>query len=216
MVAGSHLAVVHEVFRDAIDDVAVLGVDADGRAVASCALQHLEELAVVQHHRPLVRHEDLEARDALADETAHIGDGVGIEPGEDHVERVIDRRLMLGLRRPLLEGVPERAARGLGRVVDDGGRASDRRGDRARGEGVGGLRAADRSVEVRVHVDASRKQVFSCDVDAILAGDRAGRGDLDDPAVFDHEVRGECALGGDDGTAGEQAAILVLFNSVSA
>ncbi len=68
-------------------------------AVARGALHGPQDLAVggVEHAR--VGHEQLEARDALADERVHLLERRVVDVGDDHVEAVVDGAVALGLCR---------------------------------------------------------------------------------------------------------------------
>ena len=72
------------------------------------------------------------------------------------------------LRHPVVERVPHRLAAVLDGEVDEAGGAAERGGDRAGLEVVGRVGAAERHVEVRVHVDAAGHHVLARGVDRAL------------------------------------------------
>ena len=78
-------------------------------------------------------------------------------------------RALLGLALPGLDRLGERALDVLEREVDEHRRAAGERGGRARVPVVGGHRAAERHVHVRVAVDEARHQPRAGDVDDLGA-----------------------------------------------
>jgi hypothetical protein len=76
------------------------------------------------------------------------------------VEAEVDDGVPLGAPHPVVQRVAHRAAAVLDREVHDARRAAERRRDRPRLEVVGGRRAAERHVEVRVDVDAAGDHVL--------------------------------------------------------
>ena len=150
--------------------------------------QRPEDARVVQHEDAGVGHEQLERRDALADERVHLLFHLIGQLGDDHVEPVVDGRLPLGLLHPRLPGVVKRLPLVLNREVDDRGGAAVRRGDRAGLEVVGRRRAAERHVEVRVHVDPAREDVLAGGIDDAIRGHRQRRPDRGDLLLLDEDV----------------------------
>ena len=94
----------------------------------------------------------------------------------DHVERVVDDRLALGALPPGVERGIEPLAEVLDGEVDERGRAAVGGGDGAGLEVVGRRRAAERHVEVRVHVDAARHHEHAGRVDDGVGRAGSGRG----------------------------------------
>ena len=107
------------------------------------------------------------------------------------MQAVVDARLALRLALPRLDGLGQRAVEVLEREVDEHRRAA---GERGRGAGVpvvGGDRAAERHVHVRVPVDEARHQLRAGDVDDLGAVARQVDADRRDRLVLDGHVGAE-------------------------
>ena len=148
-----------------VDGDAVLGVHHDHRAVARGRLHGPQDLPVVAVEDARVGHEELEAGDALGDELVHRLERVVVDAADDLVERVVDRAVAVGLGVPGGEPVLHALAGALHGEVDDRRRAAPGRRAGAGLEGVGGERAAERQLHVRVAVDAARDDVLAGGVD---------------------------------------------------
>ena len=72
-----------------VDDVAVLGVDAHQGSALLALLQRLQKRRVVDHDGALVGHEELEAGHAFVDQHGDLGERVGVEIGDGHVQPVV-------------------------------------------------------------------------------------------------------------------------------
>ena len=162
------LSLGQRLLRQHVDHAAVFGVHADRAAVLPGPQQRLEDARIVEHEHARIRHEQLERRHALADERVHLEFHLIVELGHDHVEAVVDRGFAVRLLHPRFPGVVQRLAAVLNGEVDDRGRSAVSRRDRARFEIVGRRRAAERHVEMRVHVDAAREEIFAGGVDDAL------------------------------------------------
>ena len=114
-----------------VDRPAVLGVHHDQRARIGRALHRLEDRRVVEHEHARVRHEELERSDPFADEGVHLLEDLVVDLPHDHVEAVVDVRL-LRLLVPPVEPRAQALAVVLQREVDDRRGAAERRGSRAR------------------------------------------------------------------------------------
>ena len=104
------------------------------------------------------------------------------------MESVIDGGVAVGLLVPVVECLAQRFALVLHGEVDDGGGAAVRGGARAGLEGVGGGRAAEGELHVRVGVDAAGddQPAFGVDDFVRVGGDRFG--DHGDLPVLDQDV----------------------------
>ena len=71
------------------------------------------------------------------------------------MERVVGHGFAIGLFHPRVEGMAQRLAFVLNREIDQRGRAAEGRGARAGLEIVGAGGAAERHVQMRMHVDAA-------------------------------------------------------------
>jgi hypothetical protein len=159
VVARVGLALGQRLGHQHVDGDAVLGVHHEQAAVLGALLHRAQDLAVVAVEDPGVGHEHLEAGHALVDELVHLLERRVVDVGEDHVERVVDRAVALGLGVPGVEPLAQRLADRLDREVDDRGRPAPRRRPRAGLEGVRGLGAAERHLHVGVRVHAARDHV---------------------------------------------------------
>jgi hypothetical protein len=186
------------------DRVAVLGVDEHEQPALARDLHRLEQVLVGRvQRRALVGHEDLHGRDAeLGQRRQLLLDVVGQVRDRD-VQAEVDARL-LGLALPRLDGLAERAVGILEREVDEHRRAArDRRGG-ARVPVVGRDRAAEWHVHVRVAVDEPRHHLGAGAVDDLSAVARQVDPDRLDRLAAHGDIRGERALGGHHGAAGEE------------
>ena len=114
-----------------VDDSPVLRMHADRAAIFSRPQQRREDARIVQHENAGIRHEQLERRHALPDQGVHLGLGLVVDVGHDHVEAVIDDRLAFRLLHPGFPGVMQRLPAVLNREIDDGGCPSERGGCRS-------------------------------------------------------------------------------------
>ncbi|GFJ84542.1 hypothetical protein Phou_087220 [Phytohabitans houttuyneae] len=120
------LAAGEGLLHEHVDRDAVFRVHHDDRAVVTGLLHGAQDLAVVGVEDARVRHEKLEARDPLADELVHRLERVVVDAAEDHVERVVDVAVAVGLGVPGGEPVLHHLAGALHREVDDRGGAAER------------------------------------------------------------------------------------------
>ena len=86
----------------------------------------LQERRVVDHDGALVGHEELEAGHAFVDQHGYLGERVGVEVGDGHVQSVVHRDVAVGHRPPVGVGLHQRVAGGLHGEVHDHGRAAAR------------------------------------------------------------------------------------------
>ena len=84
-----------------------------------------------------------------------------VDAADDLMEAVVDGAVALGLAVPIGQPVLHVLAEALHREVDDRGRAAPRGGARPGLEGVGGERAAERQLHVRVRVDTTGDHVLA-------------------------------------------------------
>jgi hypothetical protein len=140
--------------------------------IISAPLERPEDLAVVGEEDAFVRHEQLEARNALRHELVHRGQRRVLHVGEDLVESVVDCAVSRGLLVPQVVLVERVLIGVLGDEVDNGGRAADRGGPGAGLERVAGVGAAERHLHVRVRVDAAGDDVLAARVDDGVCGRR--------------------------------------------
>ena len=149
-----------------IDRGAVLGVHHDHRAVLRGLLHRPQDLAVVAEEDAGIGHEELHAGNALlANEAVHGRERVVVDPADDHVKRVVDRAVAVGLAVPCFEPVEDAFPGPLDREVDDRRGATPSRRAGARLEGVGRRGPAERQLHVGVRVDTAGHHVLSPRVD---------------------------------------------------
>jgi hypothetical protein len=185
------------------DRVAVLGVHEHQQPALARDLHRLEQVLVGRvERRALVGHEDLHGRDAEVRERRQLLLHLVGEVGDRHVQAVVDPRL-LRLALPRLDRLAERPVDVLEREVDEHRRPAGERGRGARVPVVGGHRAAERHVHVRVAVDEARHHPGARAVDDLGAVARQVDADRLDRLAADRDVGGEGTLGGHDGAAGE-------------
>ena len=110
------------------------------------------------------------------DHAVHVDRDLVAQLAHDHVERVVDDGLALGPLHPAVERGIEALAEVLDREVDERRGAAVGGGDRAGLEVVGGRRAAERHVEVRVDVDAAGHDELARGVDRPCRRAWSGRG----------------------------------------
>ena len=154
---GARVAALEQAARDPGDHRVVLGVHRDHRPLAPREAQEVEHLAVVQTQQR-VGHEQLERGVAVPDQRRQLFRHDRLARiGHDHVEGVVDHRLL----RPLAvvgDHLAHRLAAMLGGERDHRGRAAERRRDRAGVEVVGVPDAHARELlDVAVAVDPARQ-----------------------------------------------------------
>ena len=202
-------ALSDELGRDHVDDRPVLGVHQDEAAVLRRPLQRLEDGRVVAVEDARIRGEELEAGHALVDEGVHLRHEVVPHVRDDHVERIVDADVAVGLLVPLLEALAEGPTTRLHGEVDDRRRPAEGRGPRAGLERVLGERAAEGQLHVGVRIDAARDHPPPGRVDDAVGGDAGAlqvRADLHDRLAVDEDVTGRGGVGVDDGAALDQRA----------
>jgi hypothetical protein len=69
---------------------------------------------------------------------------------------------------------------------------------------VGGRRASERHVEMRMHVDATREYVLSGGIDGAIGRHRERGADDGNRVALDEDVAAILIGGGDDGAAGDE------------
>ena len=182
-----------------VDRVAVLGVDADHRAVLGRLAHDVEADAVIDHEHVRVGHEQLEARDPLvAGERLEVGERLRERVEDDHVRADVDAAAGRA-RMPVLEAGERALAMALVGKVDHAGGAAEGRGRGAGAEGVDRARAAEFPVDVGVHVDRARHDQESARiVDLGARGRRQALAEHPDLAVLDQDVALELARRGHD------------------
>ena len=159
-----------------VDGPAVLGVHHDQRAGVGRALHRLEDRRVIQHEHAWVRHEELEGRDAFADEGVHLLQDLVVHLPHDHVEAVVRVRL-LRLLVPAVEPGAQALSVVLEREVDDGRGPAERSRPRPRGEVVRAEAPAEGEVHVGVDVDRAGHHVPAGGVDRPVGLDGHARPD---------------------------------------
>jgi hypothetical protein len=205
LAAGERLGDEH------VDRDAVLGVHHDHRAAVGRLLHGPQDLPVVAVEDARVRHEHLEAGDALVlDEVRHRLQRLLVDTADDLVEAVVDRAVAVGLAVPLGEALVHVLAGALHGEVDDRGDATPRRSDGAGLErvarevppngssmwvwtstppGITYLPAASMTRLMSAPSSACREVAGSAERDDHLAVDqhvlRGGAGRRDDRAVLD-------------------------------
>ena len=185
---------------DDINNSAVFGVHTDESAVFGGLAESFENGGVVNHENAGIRHEEFEAGDTFVNHGIHIFKAGFAEVSDDHVQAVIDRRFLIGLFPPSVESVAHLCAFGLNGEIDEGGGATEGSGFGTGFEIVGGGGAAEGHIEMSVNVDAAWEEEETGGVDHLVGiGGRDGYGDVFDGLVFDQQIRGIGALGGDDG-----------------
>ena len=202
MVLRVGVAAGEGLLHEHVDGDAVLGVHHDHRPALGGGLHGSQDLAVVAVEHAGVGHEQLEAGDALVvDEVLHALQRLFVDATDDLVEGVVDGAVAFGLAVPIGERRVHVAAGVLHGHVDDRRDATPRRGARAGLERVAGVRAAERHLHVRVHVDAAGDHVLAGGVDDpidALVGEVAGRAERGHGLVGDQHVLGDHAGGRDD------------------
>ena len=185
-----------------VDGDAVLGVHHDHGAAFGSGLHGTQDLTVVAVEHAGVRHEQLEAADALVlHEVLHVLQRLVVDTADDLVERVVDGTVALGLAMPLSQAIVHVLAVALHCHVDDGGGATPRSSVATGLEGVAGKRAAEGQLHVRVHIDATGDHVLPRSIDDLghaLFGEVTGRTNCGDRAVGNEHVLSDGARRGDD------------------
>ena len=177
-----------------VDGDAVLGVHHDHRPGLGGVLHRPQDLAVIGVEHPGIRHEQLEAGDALVvDEVRHCLQRLVVDTADDLVEAVVDRTVAGGLLVPHRQLILHAEAGVLHGEVDDRGHPAPGRSARAGLERVGRLGATERQLHVRVDVDAAGHDVLVRGVDGAVGGDAhrcrlTWREDRDDLLAVDQHV----------------------------
>ena len=187
-----------------VDDTAIFGVHADRAAVLARALQRAEDRGVIQHEDAGVGHEQLERCHPLPHQRVHLVLDLIGQLRDDHVKAVIDGRAPFGLAHPRLPRVVQRLPLVLNGEIDHRRGAAERRRNRARFEIVGGGRAAERHVEMRVAVDATGKHELARRIDHAVGRDVERDADGRDALVLDEHVADVLVRGGHDCSAFDQ------------
>jgi hypothetical protein len=184
------------------DEVAVLRVHGADRAECLCRREAVHERFVVAHDGVLVRHEVLEAVDAvLSHQRDHVLANALVPPGDRDVERIV-RAGLLRPAAPVLPCVHDPLSRIRDHEINDH-RGAAGKSRRSAGEKVVARHGAhERQLHVRVRVDAARHHVLPAGIDHGGARRRvqllADRSDL---AVDAQHVGAEGLVGGDDRAA---------------
>ena len=169
VILGRCLSLAQRFLDQLVDHAAILRMHAYQSAVFPCASQRPEDRLIVHHEHAGVRHEELEAGDALVpDHPIHVAEPGVLELGDDHVEPVIDHRLAVGALPPVVERMTHRAPAVLNREVDDAGRSAEGSRDSARLEIVRRRRAAKRHIEMGMDIDAAGNDVLARRIDRAI------------------------------------------------
>ncbi len=130
---------------------------ANQRAILRRLPHRLEDRRVVDHQHVGVSHEQFEAGHALAHHVVHVFEACVAEVGHDHVQPVVDAGLALGLLPPRIERRAHlRPARLDGKI--DNRRRPANCGRACPGlKIIGGVRPAERHVEMGMRIDAARQ-----------------------------------------------------------
>ena len=169
VVARCRVAASERLRDQHVDRGAVLGVHHDRGSVAGGCLHRTQDLAVIAEEHAGVGHEQLEAGDALVDELVHRLERLVVDAADDLMEPVVDRTVSARLVVPCREPVLHPFTGALHREVDDRGGATVRCSHGAGGEGVGGERATEGQLHVRVHVDTAGHDVLPGRVDHAIS-----------------------------------------------
>ncbi len=183
-----------------------LRVHQEHGAVLPHLLERAEERAIVRlPSLRLVDHELLEGGEAALHHPRDLRLVLGVA-GDADVEGVVDQRLPLGLPEPVVGGLAERFA-GVGDgEVDHGGDAAPRARAGAGAVVVGRDGAAERQLEMDVHVEHAGQHVVAVGVDHVGARARLEVGaEGRDLLPRDADVADEAAGGGDDVAALDDA-----------
>ncbi|KAG1251442.1 hypothetical protein G6F68_012268 [Rhizopus microsporus] len=184
--------------RDPADHVVVFGVHHGQRALARGDRKHVQQLLVVQLEL-VVGHEDLERRDAGADQLGQVvvqrlRRGVR----DDQVIAEVDDRFRRGRGGVLVRHLAQRLPAVLRGERHDGGVAAMGRGHGRAVPVVGAQHAhAGELFDVAMAVDAARHHQPAGRVDGALASGKPGREGGDD-AGDDADVANEIGIRGDD------------------
>ena len=120
------------------------------------------------------------------------------------MQPVVDHRFSAGLAHPGVAGLLERLAESLHREIDDRGRPAEGRGSRPGLEVIGGERAPERQLHVRMHVDPTGDHVFTCRIDPLCPGGLQALPDHRDLLAVDEHVAFVGIGRGDDGAVGDE------------
>ena len=199
---GPRDALFEQLFLQAEHELAVFGMHGRYRAEFQRTRKAVHEYFVVGHDGALVRHEVLEAVDAvIANQRAHVLVDAVVPPGHGNVERIVGHRF-LGPVAPLVIGLEQVLLRIRNGEVDDHRRAAREARGRARVEILGRHGAHEWQLHVRVRVDPAGHYELSARVD-----DRCTFGCIEifahgsDNAVLAQYVRPEGLFSVDDGAA---------------
>jgi len=110
-----------------VDDDAIFCVHANESARLPGGSHRLENGSIINKKNSRVRHEQLEAGNALGDKALQFRQAMIGQVGNDQMKAVIDTRFTLGFREPGIEGLIQGLAMILHSEVDD------RRGTTERG-----------------------------------------------------------------------------------
>ena len=156
VVAGCGVAARQQALDHPADHRVVLGVHRDHRPLAPRQRQHRQHLLVVEAQQR-IGHEQLERGEAVPDQPRQLAHHLLARVGHDHVEGVVDHRLL----RPLAivgDHLDHRLAAMLGRERDHRGGAAIGGRDRAAEEIVGVPDPHARELlDMAVAVDAARQ-----------------------------------------------------------
>ena len=172
----------------------------DAGSVFTCLPERAIERAVVDVEHAGIGHEQLVGGDTLVSELAHLGQALVWHVGDDHVERVIDGGLAVGLGVPRVEALDGALALGLNREVDDARGAAPRCRPGAGLEVIGRDGAPEGHIEVRMGVDAAGNDQAVFGVEDGVGVHVEVFSDEGDFFIFDVDV-GEIVVGGGDDVA---------------
>ena len=151
-------------------------MDLHHAAVAADQPHGPEDLAVVDHQHVGIGGEELEGADALVvDQALHVGEGLVVHVGHDHVRADIDGRDR-GALVPVGKAFERAGSLHLGGEVNQRGGTAEGRRLGAGVERVGGARRPEIPVEVGMHVDPARQDQQPR---RIVCGDVLAHGQID-------------------------------------
>src|SRR5215472_3465635 len=136
VILGRAFAFSENLLDDHVDGAAIFRVHADEPVVRGRLSHGPKDGGIVKHEHAWIRHEELEAGDAVADKLAHLFELRGAEIGDDAVEGVVGDGLVMRLFHPGVEGLAERLAFVLDGEVNERSRAAKSCRDGARLEVV--------------------------------------------------------------------------------
>ncbi len=202
MALGSGDAALVDLLLQLEDQVAVLRVHRDDRSQCQRRGEAVHQRFVIAHDGVLVRHEMLEAVDAvLAHQAHHVLAHALVPPGDGNMERVVRN----GLLRPFAP-LPPRVHDPLLRIrdheVDDHRGAAGETGSSAGIEIVARHGSHERQLHVGVRVDSTRHDELAARIDDLAA---RGRGkpcaDVNDLAIRAQDVGAVGLIRRHDGAA---------------